>query len=109
MNIIKFCDVREYWKAKIDDDSWNIICEKAISSGYEKAVYFSIYYCEAIYEEKWNVDYRNDLNIKDDSFLYEFGEREYGKMRTWSKDFIERLFEGSLEEINCNEGQFPLI
>ena len=41
--------------------------------------------------------------------LYEFGEREYGKMRTWSKDFIERLFEGSLEEINCNEGQFPLI
>lgn len=109
LNIIKFCDIREYWKAKIDHDDWNLICKKAITSGYEKAVYFSIYYCEVIYEEKWNIDYRKDLNIKDDNFLYEFGAREYGKARTWKKNFMERLFEGSLEEVNCNDGQFPLV
>ena len=109
LNIIKFCDVREFWKAQIDEKSWNIICQKVLRSGYEKAVYFSLYFCEVIYEEKWDVNYRSDLNIIDDSFLYEFGEREYGKMQKWNKDFIERLFEGSLEEINIEGGQFPLI
>lgn len=109
LNLMKFCDVREFLNTEIDKQHWAIVCEKAIKDAYNKAIYFALYYCEKIYGEKCRFPYKLDLHIEDESFIHEYGKREYGEKQTWKTEFMERLFEGSMEEIEDKKGKFALI
>lgn len=109
LNIIKFCDVRELLYKYVTDEVWNNIVELSNAYGYNKAVYFCLYYIEIIYGDVINFNFRLDLKIDDEKFLYEFGQREYGETKVWKREFMDRLFEGSFDEIVMEEGNFQLI
>lgn len=109
LNIIKFCDVRELFYQYVTDKIWKNIVELSNEYGYNEAVYFCLYYIEVIYDEVINYDFKTDLKIVDEKFLYEFGEREYGESKVWKKEFMDRLFEGSFDEIDFEKGNFQLI
>ena len=109
LNIIKFCDVREVFFRYITKERWNKVVSISNQKGYNKAVFFCLYYMEAIYGDKVEYDYKNNLMIDDDKFLYEFGKREYGEAKVWKKEFMDRLFEGSQDEIDVEEDIFQLV
>lgn len=83
LNLMKFCDVREFLESKIDTQSWEIICKKSVKEGYNKAIYFALYYCEMIYGEKCRFSYKSDLCIKDVSFIDEYGNDLYVAFHNW--------------------------
>lgn len=109
LNIIKFCDVREVFYRYVTDEVWKNIVELSIEYGYNKAVYFCLYYIEVIYDETVKYNFKSDLKIVDEKFLYEFGKREYGEAKVWKSEFMDRLFEGSFDEIDLEKGNFQLI
>lgn len=109
LNLIKFCDVREFLLREIDSDSWKIICQSALKNGYSKAIFFSIYYMEMIFGKTILYSYKDDLKISNSEFIYEYGAREYGQAKTWKLNFMDRLFEGSKDEVDIRQGAFPLI
>lgn len=109
LNIIKFCDVRELLWQYVNDNIWRNIVGTSNEYGYSKAIYYCLYYIEIMYGQVINYDFRTELKIEDEKFLYEFGKREYGEAKIWKKEFIDRLFEGSFDEIDLEKGNFQLI
>ena len=93
LNLIKFCDIREFIINELTDTQM----EKAISfskkHNVEKAVYFvlhflNIIYCDG-YEERW----MQQLEIKNDDYVYMFGESEGQKVLTRQKEFWDSFFD----------------
>ena len=109
LNIIKFCDIREFMHSEITEEKWKVICEMAIKKGYQRAIYFAIYVGEQLYGKMCCFDYKKELGVQNDEFLYEYGEREYGMKLKWRDSFMNRLFEGSCDEMDLKNGHFPLI
>ena len=109
LNLMKFCDIREFFYKEIDYLSWQRICKYALKYKYNKAIYYSLFFIELIYEEKIKVPYKKDLEIQEENFLYEYGKREYKDVKRWETDFIDRLFEGSKQEIEGNGNTFTMI
>ncbi len=92
LNLIKFCDVREFVIQKMDRNSIDRAISFAKQYSLEKAVYFTIYFVREIYKDGYETDILNSLNISDDKFLYEFGEKDYGELQIRKKDFWNSLF-----------------
>lgn len=92
LNLIKFCDVREYILQKMDSYSISQAIEFAKKYKLEKAMYFTIYFVREIYHDGYETNILNSLDIEDESFLYQFGEKDYEELQTRKKDFWTSLF-----------------
>lgn len=92
LNIIKFCDIREYLLRFMDNASLNKAIEFAKKNDFEEAIYYTIYYLKEIYNDGYEQELLDYINIEDSSFIHHFGEREYGKKLTWNKSFWQRMF-----------------
>lgn len=100
LNLIKFCDVREFVLQKMDNCSIQNAILFAKKYGIEKAVYFTIYFVREIYNDGYETDILNSLDIKDEKFLYEFGMNDYDEIHVRKKDFWSSLFlEDNKDEI----------
>ncbi len=101
LNLIKFCDVREFILHKMDDDTMERAIQFAKKHNLEKAVYFTMYLIREIYNDGYETDILNKLDIDDESFLYEYGENEYEEVKVRKKDFWTSLFsENNIDEID---------
>lgn len=101
LNLIKFCDVREYVLNNMNEDSIRNAILFAQKYGLEKAIYFTIYFLKEIYCDGYEDGILNSLGIVDTEFLYQYGENEYDKIKTRKKDFWTSLFsENNIDEIS---------
>ncbi|QUI23839.1 nucleotidyltransferase family protein [Vallitalea pronyensis] len=95
LNLIKFCDVREYMLNNMDEDMKKEAIEFAKDNHLEKAIYFTIYYLKEIYNDGYEDELIEQLEISNDSFINMYGERDYGEGVEWSKSFWHRIFDNS--------------
>lgn len=101
LNLIKFCDVREFVLKKMDEIAIQRAIEFSKRHNLQKAVYFTMYFVREIYHDGYETDILKQLDIQDESFLYEFGENEYEEVRVRKKDFWTSLFaENNIDEID---------
>ena len=92
LNLIKFCDVREFVLRKMDSNSIQAAIQFAKKYRLEKALYFTIYFTREIYNDGYETEILKALDIDDESFLYQFGEKDYNELQTRKKDFWTSLF-----------------
>ncbi|MGE6631462.1 nucleotidyltransferase domain-containing protein [Bacillus sp. NPDC077027] len=93
LNMIKFCDVREYMlylekKGQLD---WDALQKRAIEVGANEALYYTFTFLDELYHEHY-VDKIKLLHINDQSFLEGYGMNDYGSSKVWKKSFVERFF-----------------
>ena len=98
LNLIKFCDIREFILQKMDKDSVLEAVEDSKKLGLEKALYYTLYYLREIYSDGYETPLLNSMNIEDVSFMNKFNNREEGTQTTWKKSFWERLFSEDNED-----------
>lgn len=104
LNLIKFCDVREYMLS-MKKDELMLAIKYANENKLNKQVYFTLFYLNQLYNEDYN-DYINLLDIKDSSFLDEYNIVGTLKTSTWKKTFFERLFSDNNEDEMINTPLF---
>ena len=92
LNLIKFCDVREFILQKMNSSSINEAIKFAKKFNLEKAFYFTVYFIREIYNDGYETEILNMLGIKDETFLYQFGEKDYNELQTRKKDFWTSIF-----------------
>lgn len=90
LNLIKFCDVREYIMQMGRDDI-NEAVLFAQKYGFSKAVYYTCHYLQEIYNEDYS-EILKQFKLEDYSFLNQYGEADFGENSYWKKDFLDRLF-----------------
>lgn len=100
LHLIKFCDVREFILQKMNSDSIAKTIQFAKKYNLEKALYFTIFFTREIYRDGYETDILTSLNINDEEFMYQFGEKDYDEVQTRKKDFWTSLFsENNKDEI----------
>ena len=92
LNLIKFCDVREFILQKMNTASIAKAIQFAKNYNLEKALYFTIYFTREIYNDGYETEILKSLDIEDETFLYQFGEKDYDELQTRKKDFWTSLF-----------------
>lgn len=92
LNLIKFCDVREYVLKFMNAEQLREAVQKAEQFGIKEAVYFTLYYMKEIYNDGYEQELLNELNVENLQFLNSYGAKDYGQLYTWNKTFWERLF-----------------
>lgn len=101
LNLIKFCDAREYILQEMNDSDFEEAITFAKTYGFEKALYFTLYYLNEIYGDGYEEALMHRLDIQDLSFLNAFGENDFGYSIQWKKNFWQRIFaESNKDEIN---------
>ncbi|MCL2261927.1 MAG: nucleotidyltransferase family protein [Defluviitaleaceae bacterium] len=98
INLIKFCDVREFILHFMNKETKKEAVDFAIKYNLQKAIYFTIYYLREIYNDGYEFEMLQSLNITDEGFLNNFGEKDYGESAVWKKTFWQRLFSISNED-----------
>lgn len=109
LNLIKFCDLREFIILKMKDDDLKQAIERAQIYNCKEAVYFSIYYLEEIYRDHMFDDYISKIELSNTEFLHSYGQREFGEAQIWKKDFIDRLFMDNMDELETKKVFFNLV
>lgn len=99
INLIKFCDVREFIIREMNAKEFDDAISFAKEYGFEKAVYFTLFYLKIIYDDNYEEELLERLEIKDTSFLNKFGERDYDNPMVWKKDFWQRMFYSNQDEL----------
>lgn len=100
INLIKFCDIREYVLNFMNDSDFETVIDFAERHGLNKAIYYTLWYLNQIYHDGYEQKVLDRILIEDTSFLYTFGKTEETQTQVWKKDFWERLFSGyNLDEI----------
>ena len=92
LNLIKFCDVREFILQKMNSESINKAVQFAKKHKLEKAVYFTVYFTREIYNDGYETEILQSLNMEDETFLYQFGENDSNELQMRKKDFWTSLF-----------------
>ncbi|MCW4643896.1 nucleotidyltransferase family protein [Bacillus safensis] len=93
LNLIKFCDVREYvmFAEEQYQLDWPALQERAKELGAEKALFYTFTFLDLLYQTNY-IDELKQLDMSDQSFLEAYGENDFGSSKIWKKSFIERFF-----------------
>ncbi|MCM3025506.1 nucleotidyltransferase family protein [Bacillus safensis] len=93
LNLIKFCDVREYvmFAEEQNQLDWHALQERAKELGAEKALFYTFTFLDLLYQTNY-IDQLKQLDMSDQSFLEAYGENDFGSLKIWKKSFIERFF-----------------
>lgn len=108
VNLIKFCDVREFLLTMNEEQIIEAI-RKAIDIGIEQALFYCFYYSNILYPELNLERYFECFDRIDVNDLEKFGEREYGSPQKWKRDFLFRIINGSKEEIENKDEFYKLM
>jgi len=101
INFIKFCDVREYLLKMMSESDIQEAIEFAHNQGFEEAIFFTIYYLRELYEDGYEDDILNRLNVKSTDFLSEYKSIGNKESIKWIKSFWERLSsETNIDELD---------
>jgi len=93
LNLIKFCDIREYVLASQEELDWNVVAKRAKELDAEEALFYCFYYLDHIFGDDFAQKAIECFGISDFSFLNRYTssiEDDYTK--TWRKNFNERFF-----------------
>lgn len=100
LNLIKFCDVREFVLKLMNEKSMVNALMFAEEYDLIKPVYFTIYFLKEIYHDGYEDKLLDRLNIDNQKFLFEFGENEYAQVQMRKKEFWDSFFdENNISEI----------
>lgn len=103
LNLIKFCDVREFVLQKMNRESMENAIKFVKNYNLEKALYFTLYFLRVIYNDGYESEWLERLEVGDASFVFEFGENEYEYIQTRKKSFWNSFFDvDNMEELNGN-------
>ncbi len=93
LNLIKFCDVREYvmFVEEQNQLDWHALQVRAKELGAEKALFYTFTFLDLLYQTNY-IDQLKQLDMSDQSFLEAYGENDFGSLKIWKKSFIERFF-----------------
>ncbi|MBD3858257.1 nucleotidyltransferase family protein [Bacillus sp. 28A-2] len=93
LNLIKFCDVREYvmYAEKQHQLDWHALQERAKELGAEKALFYTFTFLDLLYQTNY-IDHLQKLDMSDQSFLETYGENDFGSLKLWKKSFVDRFF-----------------
>ncbi|MGN7944535.1 nucleotidyltransferase domain-containing protein [Bacillus sp. 22446] len=93
LNLIKFCDVREYVKFAEEQNQldWHALQARAKELGAEKALFYTFTFVDLLYQTNY-IDQLQQLDMSDQSFLEAYGENDFGSSKMWKKSFVERFF-----------------
>ncbi|MDR1418260.1 MAG: nucleotidyltransferase family protein [Endomicrobium sp.] len=94
LNLIKFCDIHEYVLQKMDHHSLQRAVEFSKKYKLEKPVYYTLYFAKELYNDGYESDVLESLNITDNAFLNEYGSsaNDYNKAQIRKKDFFSSIF-----------------
>ncbi len=100
LTLMKFCDVREFLIQKMTGSTIEKAIRFAKKHKLEKAIYFTVYFLREIFSDGYETGILEALDIEDETFLFQFGEKDYGKAVDRKKDFWQSLFDNNnLDEI----------
>lgn len=93
LNLIKFCDVREYvmFAEEQNQLDWHALQERAKELGAEKVLFYTFTFLDLLYQTNY-IDELKQLDMSDQSFLEAYGENDFGSSKIWKKSFVERFF-----------------
>jgi len=92
LNLIKFCDVREYVLAIQKDLNPAHLCERTKQLGAKEAVFYTFYYLDYLYGEQFTQRFIQDIEISDRDYLGKYGSLDYDTAQIWRKSFYDRFF-----------------
>lgn len=91
INIIKFCDIREFLLTMSEEE-----CVEAIRFATEynllNELYYTLYYVHEMYNDEKAQWMLNQFEIQDKQFINQYGDVDFKETRQWKKGFWERLF-----------------
>lgn len=100
LNLIKFCDVREYLLTIAGNLDPGRFCQRVRELRAEKGVYYTFHYLDYLYSETYSQTLLKDLGMDDTGFLDEYGHLDYESPKLWKKSFYDRFFSlSNLEEL----------
>lgn len=93
LNLIKFCDVREYvmFAEEQNQLDWHVLQVRAKELGAEKALFYTFTFLDLLYQTNY-IDQLQALGLNDESFLEVYGENDFGSSKKWKKSFVDRFF-----------------
>jgi len=92
LNLIKFCDVREFILQKMDDSIINEAVEFSNKYKLSNALYYTLYHLNLLYNDGYEKKHMDKLNIKKNDFLEYYNYDSKDRNKKWNKSFAERLF-----------------
>lgn len=98
LNLIKFCDIREYLLSIFNDIDPEYLCARIAELSANEAVFYSFYYLDRLFGETFSEQLLGELNILDHQYLEKYGVLDYGAPREWRKGFYDRFFGLSNED-----------
>lgn len=101
INLIKFCDIREFIIQFMDNNSIDEAIEFSKKYNLENAFYYTVYHLKLIYNDGYEGGVMEKLNIKDVSFVNQYVNHISKETKQWKNDFFERMFSSdNLDELD---------
>lgn len=92
LNLIKFCDVREFILKKMDKESLQKAVTFAKKHNLEKPLFFVLFFLDTIYSDGYEKELMEKLDIKNKEFVYMFGDNGDEIKYLRKKEFWESFF-----------------
>jgi hypothetical protein len=100
LNLIKFCDIREFILNFCNDSDINDMLEFVIRYHLVRAVYYTMYCLNEVYSDGYENRIMQSLNVSDESFLRTFGDNTLTDNNVFKKTFLQRLLScGNADEL----------
>ena len=92
LNLIKLCDIREYILNYVSKDDMNAMIGFAKKYNLEKAVYYTFHWLELVYNDGYENDILDCLDIDELEFLATFGKNINDDGNKFRHTELQRLF-----------------
>ncbi len=109
INLIKFCDIREYILKSMDNMNFNELISIAKKYSLEECVYYTFYYLKEIYSDGYEEKVLSKMPDKDISLIDRCYDSKQKKYFGWKKNFFDRMFASDnfdeLENVHYEENK----
>ena len=92
MNLIKLCDMREFFLKYIDKNDYGSIVDFVSKHNLKESLYFSLACLKDIYSDGYETELLSYLEITDISFMNKYGESTKELLNEFSSSLLERIF-----------------
>lgn len=92
LNIIKFCDIREFLIQKMNENDCKEAIEFATKHSLLDSLYFTLFYVNELYGDEKAKRMLASIEVPDNDFINHYGDVDFKQTRVWNKNFWERLF-----------------
>lgn len=100
MNLIKLCDIREYILRYTKSTDLEEALSFCFANDLNKQFYYTFFFLEFIYNDGYEKEFLEKLNIVDETFINTFGDSTLTNGNIFKKSIYERIFScGNIEEL----------